>query len=253
MDSLTFSRQLRDSAIVYRDIVAAQHDDPDISRLLGHLSDLGASAMYPVVLSAFETITDNEDLKRFLHAVVVAFVRHAVIGRLENSLIENITFSMAKSLREQPDSHAAIEKLRNFAPSDDSFKAAFQQATIADRAPARYVLAELERSRRATEELEVAMPPKVHVEHIYPQTPQPGEKWNQHADMLNRIGNLTLLSRRLDSAIKNAPFAKKKPYYEKSELVITKNLTQYGDWSAKVRERQIALSENVIEIWSFPT
>ena len=252
LDSLSFSRRLRDSSVVYRDILSAQDEDPEIVRLLGNLSELGASVMYPLALSAFESLT-RDGLQRFLHAIVVTYVRHNVIGRLENSLLENVVFELAKSLRAQPDCNAAIEVLRNFVPTDNAFTAAFQTAIIADRGAVRYILREIESSRRTTEELEVALPPRVHVEHIYPQTPRAGEKWSEHTSVLNRVGNLTLLSRRLNTTIKNASFPEKKPYYAQSELYITQDLAQYENWSPdNVAERQNILSQNVTSIWSFP-
>ncbi len=253
-DSLSFSRKLRDSSIVYRDILSAQDEDPEIARLLGDLNELGASLMHPLVLSAFESITAKEDLQRFLRALIVTFVRHSVIGVFENSLLENVTFEMAKSLRARPDCNTAIEMLRSFAPRDSAFTTAFQNAIITDRGAARYILRVIESTRRTTEELEVALPPRVHVEHIYPQTPRPGEGWPEHTSVVNRIGNLTLLSRRLNTTIKNAAFAAKQPYYAQSELLITKDLARYGeDWSpSKINERQRALSGDVVSIWSFP-
>lgn len=253
VDSLSFSRQLRDSSIIYRDILSAQDDDQDIARLLSNLSELNATVMYPLTLSAFETITDKEELQKLLQALVVTYVRHSIVGRLENSLLENVAFGLAKSLRANPDTHTAIERLRGFAPNDGAFTHAFQNVVISDRTTARYILREIEKSRRTTEELEVALPPRVHIEHVYPQTPRPGEKWNEHSSVLNRIGNLTLLSRRLNTTIKNAPFESKKPYYEQSELFITKELVDYEDWSPDtISQRQMDLSTSVTTIWEFP-
>ncbi len=253
VDSLSFSRGLRDSSIVYRDILGAQDEDPEIARLLGILGELGASVMYPLTLSAFESITSKEDLQKLLSSMVITYVRHNVIGRLENSVLENVVFELAKALRTQPDAGEATEKLRDFAPSDHAFVAAFQTAVVTDRSVARYILREIEGSRRTTEELEVALPPRVHVEHIYPQTPRPGERWIEHSSVVNRLGNLTLLSRKLNTTIKNASFPEKKPYYAQSELYITRDLTQFDDWSPnKITERQDALSRNVAAIWRFP-
>jgi uncharacterized protein with ParB-like and HNH nuclease domain len=251
-DSLTFSRRLRDSSVIYRDIRGAQNEDPEIASLLGILGELGASVMYPLTLSAFESIESNEDRQRLLSAMVVTYVRYNVISRLENSLLENVVFALARTLRWQPDARVAIQTLRNFAPNDNAFVAAFQTAVVADRSVARYILREIEGSRRTTEELEVALPPRVHVEHVYPQTPRPGEKWAEHSSVINRVGNLTLLSRRLNTTIKNAPFLEKKPSYAQSEIYITRDLTQFDDWSpARIAERQTALTRDVATIWRF--
>lgn len=253
VESLSFSRQLRDSSLVYRDIVNAQHENADVNQRLSDLNELGAAVMYPLVLSAFETIQDVNDLNRFLRACVVAYVRHNVVARLESSLLEDAVFGLARDLRENRDTNAAIQSLRDVAPNDQVFVDAFRTATISNRAAARYVLRTIEISRRRTEELEVALPPKVHVEHIYPQTPLEGARWQEHSRVLNRLGNLTLLSRRLNAAIRNGSFEAKKPAYGQSELVTTQELQNLDEWTpASIDQRQNALSEHVAEIWAFP-
>lgn len=250
--SLEFSRGLRDSSIIYRDILSAQDPDDDISQILKDINDLGANLLYPAILSAYE-VGDQEQLRTFLHALLVTFVRHNVIGRLENSLLEDIIFPLARTLRQDRDFNAAIQTLRNFSPDDESFINAFHTVSISRQASARYILRELEMSLRRTEELEVSTPARVHVEHIYPKTPRPGERWNNHVHIVDRLGNRTLLSRRLNTAIKNAPFPEKRTFYERSELQLTQGLLQYDDWTpVRIEQRQIELSENVANIWTFP-
>ena len=53
-DSLAFSRQLRDASIVYRDILTANLDDPELNEILTDISGVGATPAYPVLLSAAE-------------------------------------------------------------------------------------------------------------------------------------------------------------------------------------------------------
>lgn len=64
--------------------------------------------------------------------------------------------------------------------------------------------------KRTTEELSVNPPHKVHVEHIYAQKPDEKHRTENHAQIVNRLGKLTLLDRVLNMTIKNASFAKKK-------------------------------------------
>ncbi len=88
---------------------------------------------------------------------------------------------------------------------------------------------------RTTEELEVSSPSRVHVEHIYPQNPREGERLDNHNQLINRIGNLTLLSSRLNMAIRNGNFGEKKPAYAQSEILITKALERYDSRIARTR------------------
>jgi len=210
LNSLEFTRGLCDSSLVYRDIVTSQNDSPEIAALLTEVNELGARVLYPPILSALETDVDGS-VGLFLRSLLVTYVRHSLIGERENSRLENVVYSVAQEIRGNGDLNAAVQTLRAFAPDDATFEQAFRTVSLPKRAGARYVLRLLELDSRATEELDVAPPTRVHVEHIYPQTPMPGERWEKHAEYLNRLGNLTLLSRRLNTALKNAPYDQKRP------------------------------------------
>jgi hypothetical protein len=252
IDSLVFSRSLRDSSLIYRDIVAAKDDDQELSSLLADVREVNANLLYPVILSAYEMGRTNE-VKRLVQALLTTFIRHNIIGGLENSRLETLAFNIAKELRTDRDFSAAIEKLKQFSPTDEQFSVAFDTATVPRRQSARYILKELELAFRKTEELEVAPPSRVHIEHIYPQTPRQGEKWDNHTSVVNRLGNLTLLSRRLNVTVQNGDFLTKKPFYEQSELLATRALLTFDEWNLnKLNERQQGLSQKALEIWKYP-
>lgn len=163
IDSLELSRHLRDSSVVYREIVSAHTDNANIEKHLIDVKDLGASILYPVLLSILEQVGE-EDLQNMLKALISTYVRHSVIGQLENSKLENIIYRMAREFRNGKQVTEAIQELLEFIPTDESFVSSFQTAAVPRRATARYILRELEHDRRSTEELEVAPPDKVHVE-----------------------------------------------------------------------------------------
>lgn len=157
----------------------------------------------------------------------------------------------ARELRASGDFDAFSKSIRDAAPADDHFKAAFATAIISKSRVQRYLLKKLEGARRATEELEVSTPTKVHVEHIYPQTPEDGKRWTDHHRWVDRIGNLTLLCKRLNTKIKNAEFSKKKPDLAKSEIMLTQDAASEADWTPDiVANRQAKFSEAAVTIWS---
>lgn len=253
IDSLGFSRELRDASIVYREILNANLEDQELDQTLEHIAEVGAVAAYPALLAATLAIQDRAALRPLARALLVAYVRHTVIGRLENALLENAFYGVAKSLHDQHDVTAAVQNLIGFAPNDDAFRNAFRSAILPYRGVARYVLREIELLRRATEELDVALPPRVHVEHIYPQKPPEGQRWQNHQAMINRIGNLSLLSRRLNTAIKNAPYDQKRPVYLQSEIVLTNQLPELEAWSPEaIQNRQDGMADDAFHIWPFP-
>lgn len=144
----------------------------------------------------------------------------------------------------------AIADMADAAPIDETVVAAFQRLTITHSTARRYLLSRLEDVTRTTEELQVSSPTRVHVEHIYPQNPREGERLDNHNQLINRIGNLTLLSSRLNMAIRNGNFGEKKPTYAQSEILITKALEEYNEWNAEtIATRQAALAELSLTAW----
>jgi hypothetical protein len=250
--SLRFSRDLQQAAEVYRDITASRDDDADLQRLLQDINALGARALLPAVLSAY-AVGDLNQKRKFLKALLVVYVRHALIGNLENSRLESVVFSTARQLREDGNFAAAVDRLRTLAPADASFTERFQTVQVRRGASARYLLRELEHHRRQTQEVAVELPDRVHVEHIYPQRPLDGQKVANHDAIINRLGNLTLLGRRSNEAIRNGDFASKLPSYQLSDILLTRELTTRDSWNeTAINERQIEMSAAAADIWAFP-
>lgn len=253
-DSLIFSRNLCDSSRIYQDILNATYEgSPRIAKLLGDISDLGAKVLYPPVLSLLENSEDTELVEKILRCLIITYVRHTLICKKENSQIENLMFSLAKKIRSEI-SEDLINEVIKFVPNDAQFIRDFTIVSIPRRDSARYILREIEQYLRTTEELDVAAPQRVHVEHIYPQTPQPEDRWPQHEAIINRIGNLTLLSAKLNNTIKNGTFMMKRPFYEKSELLLTKQIAldyeQREIWNIRcIDERQYKMATEALKIW----
>lgn len=252
-DSLIFSRNLCDSSGIYQDILNANYEgSPIISKLLGDISVLGAKVLYPPILSLLEKSGDNELIGKIIGCLIITYVRHTLICRKENSQIENLMFSFAKKARSEINEDI-IRELIQFAPNNDQFKEDFVKVSIPRRDSARYILREIEQYLRTTEELDVAAPERVHVEHIYPQTPQPENRDPNHDTIINRIGNLTLLSAKLNTSIKNGPYKVKKPFYLKSELLLTNLIPRkYTDWNyISIINRARILADIALDIWKY--
>lgn len=97
---------------------------------------------------------------------------------------------------------------------------------------------------------------KVNIEHILPQEPT---KWgltkNEIKHYVNKIGNLTLLSHKINSKIGNDVISRKLLELKKSEIGITSELVaiieSQNDWNEEmIYERQYKLAEKSFdEIW----
>ena len=68
--------------------------------------------------------------------------------------------------------------------------------------------------------------------------------------MINRIGNLTLLSRRLNQAIRNGRFDAKRDAYRESELLQTRALADLDEWGQDaIDARQADQADDARTIW----
>jgi hypothetical protein len=256
IDSLSMSLDLAESAPVYRDIVRAREDDPELRRLLEGIRSLGAKSLYPALLAGYAVAGDDDGkqkLRKLAAALTAMFVRYNVIGGRETTVMESTVYGVAAALRTTKDFDAAVAAIAALAPDADDFIARFQRASVSRIATARYLLREIEHAKRRTQELAVEGTDRVHVEHIYPQTPS-AARWPNHARMVNRLGNMTLLASRLNTSIRNSDFATKKAKgYASSDLVMTKELLAVDAWDrAAIEKRQRELSDWAFNIWSFP-
>lgn len=101
----------------------------------------------------------------------------------------------------------------------------------------------------------------VSVEHILPQQPAPNSQWLAwvpdpltHQHWVHRLGNLTLLSRKKNSAASNYEFEKKKnTYFTRggvSSFALTTGVLQYEQWTeAVMAHRQAAMLSALESHW----
>lgn len=99
------------------------------------------------------------------------------------------------------------------------------------------------------------------VEHVLPQNPEPGSRWeawfpdsSQRNQVVHRLGNLALLTRRKNSSARNFEFEKKKTsYFTKggvSPFAITTQVVGEEEWTAPiVQRRQTDLLEKLKGVW----
>ena len=141
---------------------------------------------------------------------------------------------------------------------DNEFKNAFANASLNIIKQARYVLNSIEIYLREKDmghpgELEIGKSKNVHVEHVYPKKPTKGHELEDHEDWVDRIGNLTLLASRPNRKAQNAPFHNKKTFFQDSELIHTKELSEFSEWTTStIVKRQRRLAEIAVSVWPRP-
>ena len=96
------------------------------------------------------------------------------------------------------------------------------------------------------------------VEHILPRTPS--AEWNSVVDAdksiaedcADRLGNLCLLTDKLNRDVGRANFDDKKKVYGASDLITTANLSKLSQWDRKaIEHRQAEMAKRAAAIWRF--
>jgi hypothetical protein len=100
----------------------------------------------------------------------------------------------------------------------------------------------------------------LHLEHIAPDTPTEhwlttlfpnGDYEDQYDDLVNQLGNKTLLDQTINKRIKQSPYQIKSPKYLNSSPLITRDLASIQVWNAKeIRLRNTWLAEMFEKIWA---
>lgn len=117
----------------------------------------------------------------------------------------------------------------------------------------------------------------VHIEHILPQSPTSDvratfDKAAEYNQYMQKLGNLTLLEKTINTSISNGPYEAKKQGYGQSSFLLTKSLVmkpqvgvntqlnravddlrQFEVWDSEaINERQQVLGRLARKVWQMP-
>lgn len=212
----------------------------------------------PLLFAISRFFKPEEANKAFRFAVSIS-VRFLIVGGRGGFLDEHYAarahdigvgkITKARELR---------DAMSSAVPSDAAFEGAFATARISKGYIARYLLRAIDQTMKgdltpefvANEDYEAT-----NLEHIVPVTPS--AEWNISAEDAataeTLIGNLTLLSSKLNVKIGNQGFAEKKASYKLSPHKITFSIDE--DYKAnfglaEIRHRQAALAKFAVKTWS---
>jgi len=272
-DSTWFNRLLEGEETDFQDLKRSDR----IFDAVFALRPMRVSQCYVLLLSVLRNYSLlGTDPVRVFELIERFTFQYSVVCKLPANRIEKIYSKFALKIqqagREGPPEKAAsrvqpifadLEKeLRAEAPSEAVFKDSFQRLSHRDtedgRRLTKYVLAKLNAFHQKTDEHSIDFN-AVSIEHILPRNPSKG--WGltkkEIKPYVNKLGNLTLLSKRLNSKAQNAPLLEKLPELQKSELPITKEVVNLlseleGVWNEQTIEaRQSQLADLAFKsIWA---
>jgi hypothetical protein len=263
-DVVGFAAQLADEAVMYAALANSGHDywqtlgsgtrtDVDV------LTRLRILPNRPLLLAAVKHFAPS-DVQNLLRALVSWSVRQIIVGTVNSGRVEEQYCLAASKIR--------VGRMENFAhlrsdlleviPTDTDFREAFEIARVTKSSSARYYLRVLERQSVGEAEPELvpnADEAELNLEHILPrnavQSDWPGIETVDDLDTwANRLGNMVLLRKKVNSKIGNRPFAEKKLILATSDLVLTKEVSTQTSWGPEeISQRQKTLARLAVDAW----
>jgi len=243
------------------------------------ISSMNVSQVYVLLLSILRNQTMKKKWERDFEFLETFCFNYHAISKLQAVRVEKIYSEYAVSLQnlneilDERERSTDLEKelrklqskLKELATdfiSLDSFKNGFLReikysSSATKRNLLKYTLYKIEdHLSMGTGELKIDQT-MVNLEHILPQNPEQwGLEKNQITDYVNMVGNLTLLSKKLNSKIGNKPLKEKIKSLEESELNLTKLLVKELKelnlkWEKEnIQSRSLSLAEKSFnEIW----
>jgi uncharacterized protein with ParB-like and HNH nuclease domain len=226
--------------------------DSAVTSALKGLNSLQSSTTYPMLLSLFENralgIISSEDLALAIRMLTGFIFRRFVCG--ESSRGYGKMF--IKDLGESPVAKLEEHLIERGWPTDERFKEAFTLFPLYTRGYTKLVLESLERARGHKEPADLS---DTEVEHIMPRTLSDawrtdlGENIVQiHNKWLHTPGNLTLTAYNIE--LWNHPFPRKSKRYSDSNIVLTRELSEYKKWGEdEIKKRGELLAKQSAKIW----
>ena len=248
-------------------VYAALRDPQDASWSEDERDSLAQLQMFNVrqpmalLLTAFDRFAENNrrGFIRLLRAIAAVSFRYNVICSRQSNEQEVVYNNIAVELssRRINDVAAAIARLRHVYPDDQEFRAAFTDKSLRTTSSrnnkvVRFILFRLE-AQLSGQSLDFESA-KYGIEHILPENP--GDGWDQFDDQQQeastyRLGNLTILATADNRGLGNTGFANKLEVYRRSNLAITRKISEeYDAWTEeKIRSRQEWMAKQATGIW----
>lgn len=273
---------ISNSAAIHRRI-AEQSIDDVLGRFGRFARAFDVSTATPLVLYLATDGQSGDSLASAVAMIEAFILRRDICGlttknynRLFIDVLEKVRRSDLPPLRALEVQLSSGDSDINRWPNDEEWKRAWlgQDQYKNSRQPRlRYVFEAIEKAKRSALSEEIEIKSELTVEHIMPQ------KWQQHwpvpgfahvpdgevdvdklareterAQVINKLGNLTLLTHALNTSVSNGPFSVKLPAVRAhASLALNRELNAFDHWDEQtILKRGQALFEVALKIWRGP-
>ena len=287
---LAFLKVLIECAEAWSNFSAAKDVQGTVNPYLKNLGLLsGAARQHYILLLAGRHL--SSDLFSKLCRSIENFFFCYTIAREPTKVFERNFAKWSKDLREsqnEEDLDVFLERrfigdMTRLSPTFDFAFEELKQSRI-QKYRMRYILAKLTQyieqqawNNPAHKSLEQYIASTVDIEHILPQKPTAQvrdafDKKEQYDEYVEKLGNLTLLEKTINTSVSNEAFDKKLPGYRQSAFLLTKSLVEkpkvgvntslnravrdlkaFSEWDSKsIESRQKMLAALARSVWSIP-
>jgi uncharacterized protein with ParB-like and HNH nuclease domain len=233
--------------------------DKSFEQALDELNLFRVSQCYPVLLNATEIFKTSKDIAGTFRAIANFSFRYNIIGGGTSGDLEGVFGEIAFGIRSGTHRNARDvgDALRGISP-DQRFRTDFELAMVpvSKGKLARYILGKINDYMGGPELVANIDPKVVNLEHILPQSPDPSWKaafassvsWVEYVE---RIGNLTLLTTKINENIANQSFQKKREQaFKSSKLALNEFLKRAKKWDEKeIERRQRNMAKVALQVW----
>ena len=252
---------------VYRRLQKA-NEDPDLGRVIHQWR----GSMAPTLMWLLSSVPEPQ-MRRCLR-IIESFLARRMIRKMTTANYNQLFLLLLERLKKSPVEQADVVIVEFLAeqktwgrlwPDNRDLGQVFAESPLYERLPQwqlRLVLERIEERLRGPLTEERRVPPNLTIEHAMPQkwrahwVPPPttgilGEAEQQRDRLVHAIGNLTLVNKKLNPTLSNAPWhEKRKLLDEHSVLELKKSLTIHDEWHEEtIRARGRQLAKVAAEVW----
>jgi hypothetical protein len=259
--AIEFSSELNANANLYAALMSSDHEywsdfGTEVRKHVKTLLFLNAEQVRILLLPILKNFSKAE-IKQALKYLVCAAVRLLIAGGSPGSQ-EDPYAQRAVEIRKKTitKTSSLAQALSRVVPDDAAFENVFSTLRVNKGYLARYYLRALEETRRGHPNAEMVVSDDediVTLEHILPQNPS--SAWAHFTEedanlYYRRLGNMTLLKKKLNTEADTDSFENKKKVYAKSQIDLTRDLISYAAWTPnEINARQKKLASEAVKTW----
>ncbi|HEX4409838.1 MAG TPA: DUF262 domain-containing HNH endonuclease family protein [Xanthobacteraceae bacterium] len=275
---------LEQSAAIFREL-----DEPDeetkIGWRLARLKELDFVTVYPFLMALRRSVNDSEFLS--VMEIIESFIVRRLVCGLSTRGYGTLFVDLMNAVIDHSDKQTALHRVVDFLlrsdaessrwPNNAEFGRAWKESPLYERLARprlRFILRALEEYLRTADGLTepFSVSAKLEIEHVMPQSwesnwPLPaGEPLNGKAAenrriVIHTVGNLTLLTKKLNITLSNAAWttdnkatsSKQNSIKKYSLMMLSKEILDKSEWNEiEISNRTTALFDHACQVWPEP-